>query len=226
MRIFSKAALNLGLISCLGIAQQVSAASLDFTCISSSINCSTGESQFHVDVLATSNNNEVLFNINNTGAQQSAIEGVYFDDGTLLGISSLIQQYDAGTKTGVKFTAGSATPGELPDANNISPAFETTAGFLADSDSPAPKYGINPGETLGILFNLKNASYFNDVISQLSSGDLRIGLHAQAFETGTSASFVNAPLSHLPLPPAFILLLSALAGGLAFARTKQNSGKR
>jgi len=190
---------------CTLLSTNLFASTLDFFCIEgNSINCSIGQTQISVDVVSTGNSNEALFNVYNTGTSASSIEGVYFDDGTLLEIASLIEP------TGVDFTAGSAKPKELPGANSITPNFETTVGFLTDANAPGPKNGINPGESLGILFNLKPNNYFTDVFSQLSSGELRVGLHVQAFDESGSISLVNNPLIPVPLPPAFLLLLSAL----------------
>ena len=47
-----------------------------------------------------------------------------------------------------------ATPGNLPAANQASPPFVTTQMFSADANPPPADKGVNPGETLGILFDL------------------------------------------------------------------------
>ena len=53
--------------------------------------------------------------------------------------------------------------------------------------------GVNPGESLGILFDLQPGSAFGDVLAQLVSGELRIGIHVQGFASGGSESMVNVP---------------------------------
>jgi hypothetical protein len=84
-----------------------------------------------------------------------------------------------------------ASPGNLPGANNITPSFHTTAGFSADSDPAVQPNGVNPNESLGVQFNLKNGATYDTVISDLANGSLRIGIHVQGFAGGGSESFVN-----------------------------------
>ena len=45
----------------------------------------------------------------------------------------------------------------------------------------------------------------NDVLSALDSGDLRVGIHVQAFADGKSDSFISGPGPHpsCPLPARF-----------------------
>jgi len=188
---------------------QAAMTSLSFSCITSNdpsgSDCNTGMQQFSMDVidLDSVNTHQVQFDFRNTGVNASSIEGIYFDDGTLVGISRLLN-----TDTGVSFSAGSATPNELPGANLINPVFQTTADFLADSNQPVAQMGINPGEWLGIIFELQSQQTYNDVINDLITGNLRVGLHAIAFNSGYSESFVN--IAAVPLPPAIILLGSAV----------------
>lgn len=159
---------------------------------------------------------QTLFQFYNIGAANSSIADVYFDDGTLLGIADII---DFDGLYGVNFSQD-ASPPNLPDGQNATPAFSTTAGFLADSDSPVSKNGVNPGETLGILFNLQPGQSFNNVIDALSlagaPSGLRIGLHVQSFGNGGSESFINVAT---PVPEASQWLMLLLGFGLIAART-------
>jgi hypothetical protein len=183
----------------------------EFGCISTTTGCAIGAAQFSVLVSgeADGTGTSASFQFRNQGSGASTISEIYFDDGTLLGISSILNG------TGVQFTGGSGTPPNLPDANNISPAFKTTAGFLADADSPPTKYGIDPGEQLTITFNLLSGFDIDDVIAAILSGtDLRIGIHAISIGSDkVSASFVNTTALDfvpVPLPASLVLLLSGL----------------
>ncbi len=188
----------------ISLASPAVAVSVGFDCITnnSATNCAIGESQLGVDVTDLGGG-QVLFEFSNSGPDASSIADVYFDDGTLLGIASLIDADDGiGGDAGVDFSQG-ASPGNLPGANGASPPFEATAGFTADSDPPAQPNGVNPGETLGVIFDLQAAGTFADVIAELTDGRLRIGIHVQGFSGGGSDSFVNNPV---PEPTTAFLL--------------------
>jgi len=98
-----------------------------------------------------------------------AITDIYFDDGALLGISSIINS------TGVSF-GYPAAPGNLPGGNTVYPAFETssvespvmTPHFSADSRN-AP-LGADPGEHVGILFDLEGSNTLGNVIDAINVG--------------------------------------------------------
>lgn len=155
-----------------------------------------GEAQMFVDV-TDNGSNQVLFLFSNIGPDASSITDVYFDDGSLLGIAQILNG------AGVDFSAG-ANPSNLPSANDASPAFVTTTGFGADAEPAPPLNGVNPGETLGILFSLQGGKFFSDVLTELGNGDLRIGIHVQGFAGVGSESFVNDP-QVIPAPGAVLL---------------------
>lgn len=162
--------------------------------------------QLYVDV--TPDNSQVLFTINNAaGGITSSITGIYFYDGNLLENGSI------GSVSGdVSFGTG-ATPPSLPGWNGT----PSNVFYSADADSPAPTCGINPGESLGILFDLTSGYNIADVLGELSSGDLRIGLHVQGIagaEGSSSDSFINT----VPIPATAWLLGAGLFGMVGIRR--------
>ena len=191
---------------------------VSFDCISgnSMANCSTGESQLSIDV-TDQGSNQVLFTFNNAGPLASSITDVYFDDrNSLLSIASLIDNDEGvGGDAGVDFSLG-ASPGNLPSANDADPDFVASMGLSADSDAPVQPNGVNPGETLGILLNIVAMQDFNKVITDLISGELRVGIHVQGFGDGGSESFVST----VPLPAAVWMLGAGLVGLITFGRKK------
>jgi len=164
------------------------ASGLGFSCLTGNLagNCAIGEAQLAVDV-SDLGGGQVSFLFTNSGPEASAISEIYFDDGTLLGIASIIDGL------GVDFEQD-ANPPDLPGGQTAIPPFEVTAGFLAESQ-PAPSMnGVGPGETVEIIFDLQGGGAFADIIDELTTGELRIGIHVIAFEGGGSESFINVPV--------------------------------
>lgn len=181
------------------------------------VDAAIGEAQLFVDVTAVGAT-QILFTFLNIGPLASSIADVYFDNGNpainLLSLAGLIDADDGtGGDSGVDFSPG-ASPPDLPGGNAV--GFETTTGFLTDSDAPAQPNGVNPGESLGIIFNLIAGQTFNSVLAALGSGDLRIGLHVQGFRGGGSESFVN---NGVVPEPATIGLIAA--GMMAMASRRK-----
>lgn len=199
----------------LAVAAPAKAATLSFFCITnnSAGNCAIGESQLSVNV-STYGTNQARFDFLNVGADASSITDVYFDDGALLGIATIVNG------PGVSFSQG-ASPPNLPGGNNVTPPFQVTEGFLADSDPSVTVNGVNPGETLGIIFDLQTGKTFSDVLADLADGSLRIGMRAQAFAGGGGESFVNYPV---PIPAAVWLFGSGLLGLVGSARRNRKNG--
>ena len=184
-------------------ASSAGATTLGFDCLTQNLagDCAIGEAQLTVDVLALGGS-QVSFTFNNSGPDAAAISEVYFDDGTLLGIASVI----AGP--GVMFVEG-ANPMNLPGGNLADPDFEVTAGFLAEASQPPSMNGVGSGEFVTIIFDLMGGGTYADVISELTTGELRIGIHVIGFGSGGSESFINPPI---PEPGTALLLGLGLIG--------------
>jgi len=180
-------------------SRSASATSFDFSCITNNNagDCSIGQSQLHLDVTSVMGMG-VQFEFTNVGASQSTIAGVYWDDA-----SGLLNSLASISNMGVSFAANGSPP-NLPGGNSISPPF--SADFRVNANSPPPQNGVNPGDTLDVVFNLQGGVSPADVISALNSGALRVGLHVINFASGGSESLVN-----VPEPATFALVALGLA---------------
>ncbi|MCG3198275.1 MAG: hypothetical protein GHCLOJNM_02770 [bacterium] len=182
-------------------------------------NAAIGEAQLFVEVLSYAPG-QVLFKFLNIGLAACSITDVYFDNGnpaeTFLNLAGLIDRDDGvGGHNGVDFTPP-AVPSNLPGGSAV--GFQVTTGFSADSDSPIQARGVNPGEWLGVVFNLLSGKTFADVLADIADGDLRIGIHVQGFRNGGSESFVN---NGVVPEPATVGLLAAGLLSLAAGRRRR-----
>jgi hypothetical protein len=183
-----------------------------FGCITdnSAGDCAIGEAQLSMEVI-DEGGGLVGFKFFNDVGEASSIADVYFDDDSLLGVSSIT---DSGV--GVAFS----DPANPPDLPGGGLSFTATSSF--DSDSPIVANGVNSStEWLEITFSLQSGGTYQDVIDALGTGDLRVGLHVQGFQSGGSEAFINNPN---PVPePGTLLLLGAGLTGMASARRRRSN---
>jgi len=198
-------------------ASSAGASTFGFDCLTGnrSGDCGIGESQLSVEV-SDLGGGDVLFHFRNAGPEPSAISEIYFDDGSLLDLSTLTNG------DGVDFRRD-ATPPNLPGGEDAVPPFVVTEGFLAESSEPPPLNGVGPGEWVKIEFALQAGRTFDDVLAELGAGTLRIGVHVIGFASGGSESFINEP-APVPAPGAALLLGGAAAGVAARQLRRGRSG--
>jgi hypothetical protein len=199
------------------IASPARAVSFGFVNITNNnaTDAATGEAQLSVDVadygVNSQGNNLVLFTFTNSGPNPSSITEVYFDDGVLLNLAT-VQNI-----SGVDFTQDSinpTNPPDLPGGKAIVPQFNVTASFSADVTQNTAD-GVNPGDILGIVFELQDTKTYSDVIADLNSRALRIGIHVRDFAGGGSESFIT------PIPGA--VLLGMLGMGVAGLKLRKKA---
>lgn len=203
-----------------------SAVTFPFYAITSNDPCNAaiGEQQLFMDVF--NNGGKAKFRFRNEGPISSSITGIWFDDGSLLGIDTII---DVDTITDPCVLDGHPDVDFERDGNQNLPGgeameypFVAIKGFTIKSDPPPPSNGVESNdpvygnnEWVQIEFELHPGQSLQNVLDELMTGDpyptLRVGLHVQSFNgNGTSSeSFVNEPI-----PEPMTICLFGL-GGLA-----------
>ena len=179
-------------------------AELFFTNVTNTIaeNVEIGLSQLSVDV-TDAGSNQVLFTFSNAGPDASSITEIYFEDGTLLALAE-IRDVDLNPVLypGLDFSQP-VTPENPP---GLEGTFDASAVFSVDA-LHSPDYGVNPSESLGLLFGLESGKNFQDVLAALTLGftgpvideygdysSLRIAFHVKAFDLGQSETFIVTPV--------------------------------
>ncbi len=205
------------------------------------------QSQLSVVVSGNSTTNMVSFTFMNNVGTASSITDIYFQDGSLLSLGTIVGS------AGVSF-AQYAAPGNLSGGNSLSPRFVTTAGFSLDSDSPVSRNGVNASsEWVTVNFTLKDSMTIVDTIAAMdrvisvgagniwrnngnylpnAAPGLRIGLRVQAIGTlSRSDSFVNVGGSSpppprqgdVPEPASAVVFLLLGAAGMVRHRFRESS---
>lgn len=185
-------------------APDAHAVGIAFGCITHNraADCGIGEAQLSA-ALGPAGDGRVRIDFQNAGADAVVVTRIVFQGPSLTGIVEIL-----GTPSEVAFAAQSPAQ-NFPGGHAILPAFE--GDFEAAAAPPRAHSGMGAGESLAIVLAIASGLDFGDVVDALASGELRIGLRAQAFVSGGSETLVNLPV-HTPEPATALLLA---AGSLA-----------
>jgi hypothetical protein len=158
------------------------------------INCDSSHcSEINICVVPFASDDTLRFEFQNNSTVESSVAGVYFERDSLSGIAGF--EFGPGT-----LFEENANPSRLPAGNLLQPPFD--AAYSTRSVPPTYHNGIGPGEHLTVIFNLEEATAFDNLLTQLESGHFRIGAHVIGLPDGSSFSAVTTP------EPATILLLA------------------
>ena len=160
-------------------------------------NAAAGESQLFIDVTDAIGKNDlssssVLFKFSNVGLAASSITQIYFDNSSIL--KSIGPIADSGIGVDYSIASGNLN---LPGGNSLTNKFVSDFGIKANT--PVSQEGVNPGEWVNVLFNLTPTKTLKDVINDMTTGSMRVGIHVQAFANGGSEAFVNRPTVKPPV---------------------------
>jgi len=163
---FIRSALTLAAAATFMAAGTANATTITFYKLTSQ-NGTSVAAQLTVDVTEAANGT-VDFTFHNDVGTASSITDIYFEDRTLLALSTV------GNNSGVDF-APPAGPSELFGANLAS--FVTNPGLSAVSRNHGQ--GVNGAtEWVTINFTLQNGQTYTTIRDALTTGDLRIGVQA------------------------------------------------
>ena len=168
---------------------------------------------FTFDVL--NQGSSVLFKITNPGnaaAPSMFISQVLFDDNGYLS-TPWVNFGNFGT---VAFSGG-ASNAQLPQGGNN---FTTDYSFTRNPGNGNAN-GIQAGEKLGLAF----VGNYDNVVTALNNGSLRLGLHVQALPNGASDSYISSNTQDTPEPLTMLAAGAAVGFGTMFKKQRAQAQK-
>lgn len=168
-----------------------------------SVDAAIGEQQLRMEV-TDAGLGKVSLLFTNSGPYDSSITQIYIEKSVLVCIDSIIN-----TPGSVEFSM-KPKPKNLPGGNELDPKFKAVADLSVGSGSPTMPMGINPGESLEIIYKVMNGGNSLDVIHDIYDNNLRVGIHVQGFDGGGSESYVNISEEAVNIPEPATLALLAL----------------
>jgi len=157
-----------------------------------------------------------IFNYGHTAAPSMFISKVFFDDNGYLS-APRANVNNAGE---VAFSGG-ASNDQLPQGGNN---FTTDYAFSRNPGA-GNAYGIQARESLGLSFR----GDYNNVMTALNDGTLKIGLHVQALPNGASDSYISSSSSdntqNTPEPLTMLAAGAAVGFGTMFKKQRAQAQK-
>ena len=169
-----------------------------------------GEAQFCVELI-DKGDSTVEFYFTNSGPDASSMVQLYWEDN-----ANVLSSLDSWSTTtpptgtdpfGVDFGGGDAKPGHLP---GVSPPTDFDDYSIQANTPGKSQNGVGAGENVSIFFSFLGD--FAALCEAMESGDLQVGIHAQAYDSGGSESFVSVPKGD---PPPGVPSPTAAIAGLA-----------
>lgn len=149
---------------------------------------------------------QVIFEFHNENLTSSSVMSICFEDNGLDRVDDIQSINDD-----ILFKKDK-NPANFPGGGALEPDFDTA--FSIGATPPPVWHGIRPGEQLTVTVDLDYGTSYSDIISGLSDGSVRIGMHVIGLSDGSSFSAVN----EIP-EPATIGLLGL--GGLFMVRRRR-----